>query len=305
MKASRRSRRSARPPRYASGPITMTALAAFFALVPGALAIERGSEANAPLARAILGGLLAGEPATLFVLPVIYTLLVKESPKDRAERAARHNSGHEPVSDPASDAGWANKEDEENERVGIESTISRRAGLATSVEPVHAFKTQPDCPKHRYRGYQLGVDTIALELTYNRRGGDHDRILDMARLGVRAAVHTRDAGVAIQGIPTATRTATKSRNWPHENSTLQSRQRRAGKRAVRVARATRLDVAVERSMRHLGRIGEFAFRNELLLHEIGLPSAPIGTKTRCSVVLKCSLSQNQERPHCSRWTSLD
>ena len=49
-------------------PITMTALAAFFALVPGALAIERGSEANAPLARAILGGLLAGEPATLFVL---------------------------------------------------------------------------------------------------------------------------------------------------------------------------------------------------------------------------------------------
>ncbi len=37
-------------------PITMTALAAFFALIPGALAIERGSEANAPLARAILGG---------------------------------------------------------------------------------------------------------------------------------------------------------------------------------------------------------------------------------------------------------
>jgi multidrug efflux pump subunit AcrB len=92
-------------------PITMTALAAFFALVPGALALERGSEANAPLARAILGGLLAGEPATLFVLPVIYTLLVKESPKDRAERAARHNSGHEPEADPAPDAGWANKED--------------------------------------------------------------------------------------------------------------------------------------------------------------------------------------------------
>ena len=43
-------------------PVTMTALAAFFAMVPGALAIERGSEANAPLARAILGGLLAGAP---------------------------------------------------------------------------------------------------------------------------------------------------------------------------------------------------------------------------------------------------
>ena len=67
-------------------PITMTALAAFFAMVPGALALERGSEANAPLARAILGGLLAGEPATLFVLPVIYSLLVRDSPKDVAER---------------------------------------------------------------------------------------------------------------------------------------------------------------------------------------------------------------------------
>lgn len=67
-------------------PITMTALAAFFALIPGAMALERGSEANAPLARAILGGLLAGEPATLFVLPVIYSLIVRESSKDRALR---------------------------------------------------------------------------------------------------------------------------------------------------------------------------------------------------------------------------
>ncbi len=61
-------------------PVTMTALAAFFAMVPGALALERGSEANAPLARVILGGLLAGEPATLFVLPVLYSLLVRDKP---------------------------------------------------------------------------------------------------------------------------------------------------------------------------------------------------------------------------------
>ncbi len=58
-------------------PVTMTALAAFFAMIPTALALEKGSEANAPLARAILGGLLAGEPATLFVLPAIYSLLVR------------------------------------------------------------------------------------------------------------------------------------------------------------------------------------------------------------------------------------
>jgi multidrug efflux pump subunit AcrB len=59
-------------------PVTMTALAAFFAMIPTALALEHGSEANAPLARAILGGLLAGEPATLFVLPCLYALLVRD-----------------------------------------------------------------------------------------------------------------------------------------------------------------------------------------------------------------------------------
>ncbi|OYV84504.1 MAG: hypothetical protein B7Z73_15305 [Planctomycetia bacterium 21-64-5] len=62
-------------------PVTMTALAAFFAMIPTALALEHGSEANAPLARAILGGLLAGEPATLFVLPCLYSLLVRDKGK--------------------------------------------------------------------------------------------------------------------------------------------------------------------------------------------------------------------------------
>jgi multidrug efflux pump subunit AcrB len=66
-------------------PVTMTALAAFFAMIPAALAIERGSEANAPLARAILGGLIAGEPATLFVLPCLYSLMVKDKPASPEE----------------------------------------------------------------------------------------------------------------------------------------------------------------------------------------------------------------------------
>jgi hypothetical protein len=59
-------------------------------LIPGALALERGSEANAPLARAILGGLLAGEPATLFVLPCLYSLLVRD-------RAGANGHGDHPV----------------------------------------------------------------------------------------------------------------------------------------------------------------------------------------------------------------
>jgi len=58
-------------------PILMTALAAFFAMIPSALALEKGSEANAPLGRAILGGLLIGTPATLFVAPALYALMVR------------------------------------------------------------------------------------------------------------------------------------------------------------------------------------------------------------------------------------
>ncbi len=76
-------------------PVTMTALAAFFAMIPAALAIEHGSEANAPLARAILGGLLAGEPATLFVLPCLYSLMVK----DRPGKTLAHADANHPASD--------------------------------------------------------------------------------------------------------------------------------------------------------------------------------------------------------------
>jgi hypothetical protein len=54
------------------------------------LAIERGSEANAPLARAILGGLLAGEPATLFVLPALYSLLVRDKKRGHDDRDHAH-----------------------------------------------------------------------------------------------------------------------------------------------------------------------------------------------------------------------
>jgi multidrug efflux pump subunit AcrB len=74
-------------------PVTMTAVAAFFALIPGAIALERGSEANAPLARAILGGLLAGEPATLFVLPCLYSLMVRDRPGGQGHGHGSHPGG--------------------------------------------------------------------------------------------------------------------------------------------------------------------------------------------------------------------
>ena len=58
-------------------PVVMTALATFFALVPMALGLGRGSEANVPLGRAVLGGLLAGLVTTLFVVPAVYSLVVR------------------------------------------------------------------------------------------------------------------------------------------------------------------------------------------------------------------------------------
>ena len=46
-------------------------------MIPTALALEKGSEANAPLGRAILGGLLIGTPGTLLVVPALYSLLIR------------------------------------------------------------------------------------------------------------------------------------------------------------------------------------------------------------------------------------
>jgi multidrug efflux pump subunit AcrB len=57
-------------------PVVMTALATFFALIPMSLGLSRGSEANVPLGRAVLGGLVAGLVTTLLVVPCVYSLLV-------------------------------------------------------------------------------------------------------------------------------------------------------------------------------------------------------------------------------------
>jgi multidrug efflux pump subunit AcrB len=55
-------------------PILMTFLATFLDLLPMAIGLGKGSEANVPLARAVVGGLLASTALTLFVVPILYTL---------------------------------------------------------------------------------------------------------------------------------------------------------------------------------------------------------------------------------------
>src|SRR5207237_6769228 len=58
-------------------PVVMTALATFFALIPMALGLARGSEANVPLGRAVLGGLVAGLVTALCGVRGVCSLLVR------------------------------------------------------------------------------------------------------------------------------------------------------------------------------------------------------------------------------------
>jgi len=55
-------------------PILMTALTTIMAMIPLALGLREGSEAQAPMARAVIGGLLSSTLITLFVVPVIYSI---------------------------------------------------------------------------------------------------------------------------------------------------------------------------------------------------------------------------------------
>ena len=56
-------------------PIMMTTLAMIFGMLPLALALGAGAEMRAPMARAVIGGLLTSTILTLLVVPVVYTLL--------------------------------------------------------------------------------------------------------------------------------------------------------------------------------------------------------------------------------------
>lgn len=59
-------------------PVLMTALAMIVGMIPMALAIGEGGEQNAPLGRAVIGGLMFATFTTLFFVPVIFTYLRKK-----------------------------------------------------------------------------------------------------------------------------------------------------------------------------------------------------------------------------------
>ena len=61
-------------------PVIMTALAMIIGMLPMSLGLGEGGEQNAPLGRAVIGGLAAATFATLFFVPVVYATLRKQPP---------------------------------------------------------------------------------------------------------------------------------------------------------------------------------------------------------------------------------
>jgi len=95
----------------------MTASAAILGMLPLALALGKGSETQAPLATAVIGGLFTSTVLTLFIVPVVYTIFddiqrlvtgkstdpvsILDEPGDGGDHAA--GSAHSPA--PSSSAG--------------------------------------------------------------------------------------------------------------------------------------------------------------------------------------------------------
>ncbi len=66
-------------------PILMTSLATVFGLLPMALGLGTGGETNAPLARAVIGGLTVSTILTLFLVPTLYVMLEERFPRKAEE----------------------------------------------------------------------------------------------------------------------------------------------------------------------------------------------------------------------------
>jgi len=66
-------------------PILMTATTTIMALIPLALGLQEGGEAQAPMARAVIGGLLSSTLITLVIIPVMYSVFERMGKKERAQ----------------------------------------------------------------------------------------------------------------------------------------------------------------------------------------------------------------------------
>jgi multidrug efflux pump subunit AcrB len=66
-------------------PVLMTALAMIIGMVPMALGLGEGGEQNAPLGRAVIGGLLLATLSTLFFVPTFFSLVHAKDKQETVE----------------------------------------------------------------------------------------------------------------------------------------------------------------------------------------------------------------------------
>ncbi|MCD6575453.1 efflux RND transporter permease subunit, partial [Candidatus Aerophobetes bacterium] len=66
-------------------PVLMTASTTILAMIPLALKIGPGAENWAPMARSVIGGLLAGTFITLLIIPVIHTIFEERKEKKKSK----------------------------------------------------------------------------------------------------------------------------------------------------------------------------------------------------------------------------
>ncbi len=77
-------------------PVLMTALAMIIGMAPMALGLGEGGEQNAPLGRAVIGGLIFATIATLIFVPVVFSIVHRSA--RREARAARRLHRRTPMS---------------------------------------------------------------------------------------------------------------------------------------------------------------------------------------------------------------
>jgi multidrug efflux pump subunit AcrB len=65
----------------------MTALAMIIGMLPMSLGLGEGGEQNAPLGRAVIGGLVMATVATLFFVPVVFSFMHRNTQRGAGEQA--------------------------------------------------------------------------------------------------------------------------------------------------------------------------------------------------------------------------
>ena len=78
-------------------PVLMTALAMIIGMIPMALGLGEGAEQNAPLGRAVIGGLLFATISTLFFVPVVFAGIHRYLEQRKSRAAELHPNGNAPL----------------------------------------------------------------------------------------------------------------------------------------------------------------------------------------------------------------